>query len=189
MNILLLQSLSSRYVSAMKSFNDVPLEAQQVNDLCAPIETDGNRSCRSASLSRRIFLAAPSTFVISIRCDKAHPKHAERCHVVQRDEALDRARCKPSYVDDLFRDLEYLGLTWDEVPLYQSQRDEAYAQTCTQSIRHASNGQRALSCQVQGEGCAATRDGRAICGPPAKSILNSWSVHCLGDWEFIGVAE
>ena len=144
MNILLLQSLSSRYVFAMKSFNAVPLEAQQVNDLCAPIETDGNRSCRSASLSRRIFLAAPSTFVISIRCDKAHPKHAERCHVVQRDEA--------------------------------------YAQTCTQSIRHASNGQRALSCQVQGEGCAATRDGRAICGPPAKSILNSWSVHCLGDW-------
>jgi hypothetical protein len=54
------------------------------------------------------------------------------------------------------------------------------AQTCTQSIRHASNGQRAsLSCQVQGEGCAATRDCRAICGPPVNSISNSWSVHCL----------
>lgn len=152
MNISLLQSLSSRYASAMKSFNTAPLEAQQVNNLCAPIKTNGNRSCRSASLSRRIFLAAPSTFVISIRCDEAHPKHAERCHVVQRDEA--------------------------------------YAQTCTQSVRHASNGQRAsLSCQAQGEGCAATRDGRAICGPPAISILNSWSVHCPGDWKFIGVAE
>jgi glutamyl-tRNA synthetase len=45
-----------------------------------------------------------------------------------RIEDLDRARCKPQFVDDLFRDLEYLGLTWDETPLYQSQRDEAYAE-------------------------------------------------------------
>ncbi|HLL54898.1 MAG TPA: tRNA glutamyl-Q(34) synthetase GluQRS [Myxococcaceae bacterium] len=45
-----------------------------------------------------------------------------------RIEDLDRARCKPELVDDLFRDLEYLGLTWDETPLYQSQRDEAYAE-------------------------------------------------------------
>jgi len=43
-----------------------------------------------------------------------------------RVEDLDRARCKPEYVDGLFRDLEYLGLTWDETPLYQSQRGEAY---------------------------------------------------------------
>ena len=43
-----------------------------------------------------------------------------------RVEDLDRARCKPEYVDDLFRDLEYLGVTWDEAPVYQSQRGEAY---------------------------------------------------------------
>ncbi|NMO21356.1 tRNA glutamyl-Q(34) synthetase GluQRS [Pyxidicoccus fallax] len=43
-----------------------------------------------------------------------------------RIEDLDRARCKPQYVDDLKRDLEWLGLTWDEQPLIQSQRDDVY---------------------------------------------------------------
>lgn len=43
-----------------------------------------------------------------------------------RIEDLDRARCRPEYLDDLFRDLEYLGLDWDEEPLYQSRRTEAY---------------------------------------------------------------
>jgi glutamyl-tRNA synthetase len=43
-----------------------------------------------------------------------------------RVEDLDRPRCRAAYLDDLFRDLEYLGLTWDEEPLYQSRRGEAY---------------------------------------------------------------
>jgi glutamyl-tRNA synthetase len=43
-----------------------------------------------------------------------------------RIEDLDRARCKPQHVDDLLRDLEWLGLTWDEPPLFQSQRDDVY---------------------------------------------------------------
>ncbi|HZI13452.1 MAG TPA: tRNA glutamyl-Q(34) synthetase GluQRS [Myxococcus sp.] len=43
-----------------------------------------------------------------------------------RIEDLDRARCKPQHVDDLLRDLEWLGLTWDETPLFQSQRDGVY---------------------------------------------------------------
>ncbi|WP_338870023.1 tRNA glutamyl-Q(34) synthetase GluQRS [Myxococcus stipitatus] len=43
-----------------------------------------------------------------------------------RIEDLDRARCKPQYVDDLMRDLRWLGLDWDETPLVQSQRDEVY---------------------------------------------------------------
>jgi glutamyl-tRNA synthetase len=43
-----------------------------------------------------------------------------------RIEDLDRARCKPQHVDDLLRDLEWLGLTWDETPLFQSQRDDVY---------------------------------------------------------------
>jgi glutamyl-tRNA synthetase len=43
-----------------------------------------------------------------------------------RIEDLDRARCRPQYVDDLKRDLEWLGLTWDETPLFQSTRDEVY---------------------------------------------------------------
>lgn len=53
-----------------------------------------------------------------------------------RVEDLDRARCKPGYVDDLFRDLEYLGLTWDEAPIFQSQRDEAYAEALAQLAVH-----------------------------------------------------
>lgn len=43
-----------------------------------------------------------------------------------RIEDLDRARCRPEYVDALYRDLEYLGLTWDESPWFQSQRSEIY---------------------------------------------------------------
>ncbi|MGZ3459672.1 MAG: glutamate--tRNA ligase family protein, partial [Archangium sp.] len=43
-----------------------------------------------------------------------------------RIEDLDRARCKPQFLDDLYRDLEWLGLDWDEPPLVQSQRDDVY---------------------------------------------------------------
>lgn len=43
-----------------------------------------------------------------------------------RIEDLDRARCRAGFVDSLLFDLEYLGLLWDEPPLFQSQREEAY---------------------------------------------------------------
>ncbi|WP_044889341.1 tRNA glutamyl-Q(34) synthetase GluQRS [Myxococcus hansupus] len=43
-----------------------------------------------------------------------------------RIEDLDRARCKPQYVEDLLRDLAWLGLDWDETALFQSQRDDVY---------------------------------------------------------------
>ncbi|HLL06646.1 MAG TPA: tRNA glutamyl-Q(34) synthetase GluQRS [Myxococcaceae bacterium] len=43
-----------------------------------------------------------------------------------RVEDLDRARCRPQYVDDLMRDMEWLGLTWDGPVLFQSVRDEVY---------------------------------------------------------------
>lgn len=43
-----------------------------------------------------------------------------------RIEDLDRARCRPEHTDTLLRDLEYLGLTWDETPWLQSQRTEHY---------------------------------------------------------------
>lgn len=43
-----------------------------------------------------------------------------------RIEDLDRARCRPQFLEDLLRDLEWLGLAWDEEPLYQSQRGEVY---------------------------------------------------------------
>lgn len=43
-----------------------------------------------------------------------------------RIEDLDRQRCRPQFIEDLYRDLEWLGLTWDEPPLIQSERDAIY---------------------------------------------------------------
>ncbi len=43
-----------------------------------------------------------------------------------RIEDLDRARSRAEYVEDLLRDLEYLGLTWDEEPIFQSRRAGSY---------------------------------------------------------------
>lgn len=48
-----------------------------------------------------------------------------------RIEDLDPARSRAELVDEVMRDLEYLGLTWDERPLRQSERAEAYAAALT----------------------------------------------------------
>jgi len=47
--------------------------------------------------------------------------------MVLRIEDLDRERSRSSYADQVMRDFEMLGLTWDEGPYYQRNRDEAYA--------------------------------------------------------------
>jgi len=44
-----------------------------------------------------------------------------------RVEDLDRARCRPEHVQALWDDLRWLGLDWDEPPLFQSAREEAGA--------------------------------------------------------------
>ena len=46
--------------------------------------------------------------------------------MVLRLEDLDPDRCKTEYCDQVMRDLEWLGLDWDNVPVYQSRRTEAY---------------------------------------------------------------
>jgi glutamyl-tRNA synthetase len=46
--------------------------------------------------------------------------------MVLRVEDLDRDRCRPQWVDLMRRDLEWLGLDWDEETPAQSQRDPAY---------------------------------------------------------------
>lgn len=51
---------------------------------------------------------------------------AQRGTMVLRIEDLDRGRCRPIYVDAVQRDLEWLGLDWDEGPFFQSDRDELY---------------------------------------------------------------
>lgn len=43
-----------------------------------------------------------------------------------RIEDLDAQRSKPAYADEVQRDFERLGLTWDEGPYFQHDREEAY---------------------------------------------------------------
>ena len=46
--------------------------------------------------------------------------------MVLRLEDLDPDRCRQEYCDQVMRDLEWLGLDWDGVPMYQSKRTQAY---------------------------------------------------------------
>ena len=43
-----------------------------------------------------------------------------------RIEDIDPQRSKQQYADQIMEDLEWLGLTWDEGPYYQSERGEIY---------------------------------------------------------------
>lgn len=45
-----------------------------------------------------------------------------------RIEDLDPGRCRPEFVDGIFEDLQWLGLTWDGQPIVQSERTELYRQ-------------------------------------------------------------
>ena len=46
--------------------------------------------------------------------------------MVLRLEDLDPDRCRPEYCTQVMRDLEWLGLDWDNEPVYQSQRFDLY---------------------------------------------------------------
>lgn len=46
--------------------------------------------------------------------------------IVLRIEDLDRERSKATYIDQVQRDFEMLGLTWDRGPYFQHDRSEAY---------------------------------------------------------------
>lgn len=48
--------------------------------------------------------------------------------MVLRLEDLDPDRCRQDYCDQVMRDLEWLGLDWDNEPVYQSRRTELYAE-------------------------------------------------------------
>lgn len=43
-----------------------------------------------------------------------------------RIEDIDQIRCKKMYVDEIYKDLEWLGIQWDEEPLIQSNRMLVY---------------------------------------------------------------
>ena len=49
-----------------------------------------------------------------------------------RIEDLDQTRSRPEFVDGIYRDLEWLGVRWDEPPLVQSERTGAYANALDQ---------------------------------------------------------
>jgi len=49
--------------------------------------------------------------------------------VVLRIEDLDSERSKPEFTEALLRDFEYLGLSWDRGPFFQSDRKEAYTES------------------------------------------------------------
>lgn len=51
---------------------------------------------------------------------------AQGGRMVLRIEDLDVERSKSTYIDQIQRDFEMLGLTWDEGPYFQRGRDEAY---------------------------------------------------------------
>lgn len=46
-----------------------------------------------------------------------------------RIEDLDRGRSRPEFMSAIFDDLRWLGLTWDEEPLVQSERTSIYARS------------------------------------------------------------
>lgn len=52
--------------------------------------------------------------------------------MVLRLEDLDPDRCKPEYCSQVMRDLEWLGLDWDNEPVWQSKRTEAYREAFEQ---------------------------------------------------------
>ena len=73
-----------------------------------------------------------------------HPGHARtalvtwlqaRKHggqIVMRIEDIDRPRVVPGSADAICRDHEWLGLDWDEGPIFQSSRDDAYERALAQ---------------------------------------------------------
>lgn len=49
-----------------------------------------------------------------------------------RIEDLDQSRARPEFIDDIFEDLRWLGLDWDEPVVKQSDRTEAYEEALEQ---------------------------------------------------------
>jgi glutamyl-tRNA synthetase len=75
-----------------------------------------------------------------------------------RIEDLDPERSKSEFVELIYRDVEYLGLTWDEKPLFQSQRGDAYREA-VETLKKAG---RAYAC-----GCSRTDIARVAAAPHA----------------------
>src|SRR5580698_6354435 len=56
--------------------------------------------------------------------------------VLLRIDDLDGPRIKPHAADQAIEDLRWLGLDWDDGPIYQSARAEHYAQAAARLLRN-----------------------------------------------------
>lgn len=109
--------------------------------------------------------------------------------MVLRIEDLDAGRSKPRFADAVRRDLELLGLTWDDGPFFQHDRDEAYRAAfdslvarglvypcfCTRAELHAASAPHRGEKPVYPGTCRrldeAQRAERAKSRPPAQRLV------------------
>jgi glutamyl-tRNA synthetase len=81
-----------------------------------------------------------------------------------RIEDTDRARSKQEYTDAIYDGLRWLGLDWDEAPLHQSRRVEAYRKRADELVREG----RAYLCVCTPEELAAAREATLEQGKPSR---------------------
>jgi len=90
--------------------------------------------------------------------------HKQKYSFLLRIEDTDQARSTLEYQKDILEDLEWMGLHWDEGPLYQSQRADIYATYYNQlEDQHL-----AYACFCSEETLAVTRKLQAAAGQPPR---------------------
>lgn len=118
--------------------------------------------------------------------------------MVLRIEDLDVQRSKPAYIDQVQRDFELLGLTWDKGPYFQHDRSEAYRAAfeqlsakgltypcfCTRADLHAASAPHQGEKLVYAGTCRslteADRTARAATRTPAQRVIvpdREYSLH------------
>ncbi len=88
-----------------------------------------------------------------------------------RIEDLDRGRSRDAHVERIYRDLEWLGLGWDETPILQSQRGPRYAEALAQLGRAG----RIYACR-----CSRAEIARAASAPHAGEEGPRYPGTCSG---------
>jgi len=99
--------------------------------------------------------------------------------MVLRIEDLDRERSRPELVRACLSDLEWLGLDWDEGPLFQSADTSAFEAACGELL-------------ARGEAypCVCTRrEIAALSAPHAEDAETPYPGTCRGRWATLGEAE
>jgi glutamyl-Q tRNA(Asp) synthetase len=114
-----------------------------------------------------------------------------------RIEDLDQTRSRPEFVDGIMRDLEWLGLDWDEPLLMQSQRGGAYAEALdrlkSRGLVYAcfcTRADIAAALEAPHGPAAAKYPGtcRALADDPERraAMPHSWRLDCAKALELIG---